>query len=88
MQVPAIPLSEPIIVPDVFVTGLADVEHLGDGVFRFTFFTQQKLGDEHEHIVVARLILASAAIYLAAKWALKAIGLRCCGCFVRDGWTH
>lgn len=73
------PVVEPIVVQDTYVTGLHDVEGVGEGAFRFTFIVTQKSIFDHrtEHVVVARLVLHRRAVYHAAKWALKAIGARC-----------
>ena len=71
-------LIEPVVIPDTFVCGLHNVEELGDGVYRFTFFATQT----DDRICVARLVLSTKAIFHAATWALKAIGIGCCGKFV------
>ena len=72
-------LIEPVVIPDTFVCGLHNVEELGDGVYRFTFFATQT----DDRICVARLVLSTAAIYHAAMWALRAIGTNCCGKFLK-----
>lgn len=75
----AVPLVEPAIVPDIYVSRLHTVEDLGDRVFRFTFVTKQKsLADNtDEEVVAARIVISAAAVLHAAKWALRAIGMRC-----------
>ncbi len=82
----AIQLAEPIVVPDVFVTDLVDVEHVGDGVYRFTFAAKTRDLDMISYIyeVRLRIVLPAHAVFRAALWALKAIGARCCGNFVMD----
>jgi hypothetical protein len=74
-----IALVEPAIVPDTYVSGLYDVEDLGDGTFRFTFFAKQRSvhDGKEERVVVARIVIGASAILHAAKWALSAIGMRC-----------
>lgn len=74
-----VPLVEPVVIQDIFVTDLHNVEHVGDGVYRFTFFVSQQ-GDR---VCAARLVLESAAILRAATWALRAIGFGCCGKLVK-----
>jgi hypothetical protein len=73
-----IPLIEPIPIQDIFVSELHDVQEVRDGVFRFTFVTKQRsMVDQSEELVVsARILATTAAILFAAKWALKAIGMR------------
>jgi len=86
----AVPLSEPVIVPDVYVTGLHDVEHLGEGDYRFIFYVKQKGPDgiSEERLLVARMVMSTTGIFLACKRALKAIGLTCCGAFGQNGKMH
>lgn len=58
------PLTEPIAVPDIFVSGLARIEDLGS-CFRFTYFSNQRplQGDAHdlERVVVARIVMPKDA---------------------------
>jgi hypothetical protein len=68
-------LSEPGVVPDVFVSGLGAVEDLGGGCFRFTFYARHKDKDGEEMIVVAKLIAPMEAIPPAIIMAGRAIGL-------------
>lgn len=74
-------LTEPAIVPDIFVSGLAEAEDLGDGNFRFTMYTKQRslTGGEIEHVVVARLIMPAPAVMASIKATMKAMGIACCG---------
>ena len=72
-------IFEPVFVPDTFVTGLHQVENLGDGNFRFTFFVKQ----DNSRICAARLVLSLMAVAHAACWALREIGYGCCGKFVK-----
>lgn len=71
-------LIEPVIVPDTYVCGLHEVEDLGDGIFRFTFFTNES----NDRVCAAKIVLSTKAIFHAATWALRAIGIGCCGKFV------
>lgn len=91
MNVCAAPLVEPYVVQDTFATGLHDVEDLGEGHYRFTFFVKQRNGYDgqgDERIVVARLVLSTSAILHGCKWALMAIGVKCCGAIGRAGLIH
>lgn len=64
-------LSEPAIVPDTFCSGLAEVEDLGDGNVRLTYFSKQRSFNDYagtdEHVIVARLVLPMSAIIAARK---------------------
>ncbi|HEU4986893.1 MAG TPA: hypothetical protein VFT89_07495 [Rhizobiaceae bacterium] len=69
-------ITDPMIIPDTFVSGLGTVEEIGGGCFRFTFYaTQSALTDgEVERVVVARLVAPLNAIPPALILAAKAIG--------------
>jgi hypothetical protein len=73
-----LPLIEPAIVPDVFVSELHDVEAIGDNLYRFTFVTKQRsLTDKtDEAVVTLRVVMASGPILRAARKSLSAIGYR------------
>lgn len=79
MQPVEIRLVEPIDVPDIFVTDLPLIEHIGEGNWRFTFAVQQQsLHDGRANLVVAtRLVLCQSFVIRAAKAALKAVGYHC-----------
>lgn len=68
-----IPLVEPVAIPDIFVSGLGRMEHLGPNM-RFTFYALQHPinGDCHgmERVIVARLILSAEAATSAAMAAI------------------
>jgi hypothetical protein len=76
-------LVEPAIVPDIFCTGLADAEDLGDGNFRFTLYARQKSLHDHaghmDYIIVARLVLPAKAVMESIQMTMKAMGVQCCG---------
>jgi hypothetical protein len=76
-------LVEPAIVPDIFCTGLADAEDLGDGNFRFTLYARQKSLHDYagsvDYIVVARLVMPSKAVMDSIQMTMKAMGVQCCG---------
>lgn len=71
-----IPLTEPIAIPDTYISGLARIEHLPGENMRFIFYTLQRPldGPEHnlERVVVARLILSMQTVTSAAMQALAA----------------
>lgn len=67
-------LIEPQIIPDIFVSGLGEVEDLGDGNFRFTFYCKHHTGAKEELVVVAKLIAPRSAVPPALFMAAKAIG--------------
>lgn len=76
-------LSEPAIVPDIFVTGLADAEDMGDGNIRFTLYSRQKSFNDYagafEYVIVARLIMPIAAVHQSIQMTMKTMGVSCCG---------
>lgn len=78
----SIVLIEPAIVSDVFCSDMAEPEDLGDGNFRFTFFTKQKSFLDYagttDAVIVARLILPFGAVLHAHRMAGKRLGLVCC----------
>ena len=65
-------------VPDTFVTGLASVENVGGGNWRFTFFTTQEMHGQHEHVVVAKLIMSAEALPDAMHTAATKTGTCAC----------
>lgn len=75
-------LIEPAIVPDVFASGLAEIEDLGDGNnYRFTFYVQQKTPQNYsgiiEYVVVARIIMPVIAIHEAVRATMRVMGIQC-----------
>ena len=86
-----VPVTEPIIIQDTFVTALHDIEDLGEGNFRFVFIAKQRSsydGTSQEHVVVAKLVAPTMTVFHAAMWALKAIGVKCCAHFMRCSGLH
>lgn len=81
----AVPLVEPAIVPDIYVSRLHDVEEIGDRVFRFTFVTvQRNISDgSAEDVLTLRVVISASAVLHASKWALRAIGYRCYCAFMK-----
>jgi hypothetical protein len=76
-------------VQDTFVSGLAEVEDVGGGCFRFTFYTKHRDRDGEEMIVAAKLIAPMEAIPPAILMAAKAVGLAVAlGGFLPRPGTH
>lgn len=77
------PLSEPVVIQDIFVSALAQIEDLGEGIMRFTFTARQKSIHDYagvvENVVVARLIMPVGAALGGTKETMKALGYSCCG---------
>lgn len=85
------PLAEPYVVQDTYVTGVHDVEHLGDGEYRLIFFVKQRsICDDTsgDRVVAARLVMSLPAVFALAKLALHSIGVKCCGALGRAGLVH
>ncbi|ESZ60681.1 hypothetical protein NL532_24270 [Mesorhizobium sp. C120A] len=74
-------LVEPAIISDIFVSGLADAEDLGDGNIRFTYFTKQKSFMDYanvtEHVIVARIVIPFSALFPARQLTGKRLGICC-----------
>lgn len=73
-------LTEPFGVPDTFVSGLAEVEEVGGGCYRFTFFCRAKHDGREERQVVAKLVAPMEAVPPAVMKAAKAVGF----CIAKD----
>ncbi len=70
-------IIEPAVVPDVYASGVHNIENLGGGLCRFILYVQQG----PDRVVVGRVLMDSTAIYKSAKWALTKIGAVCVGGF-------
>lgn len=72
---------EPSIVPDIFASGLAEAEDLGDGNIRFTYYVKQKsfidISNGTEHVIVARIIMPFTALVLGRKLTGQRLGVCC-----------
>ena len=83
------PLSEPHPIHDTLVQGIADIEDMGMGWFRYTLYSSQKslFDGSEERIVVARLILSAETTVRNFEMAMNAIGVippsLCVHCFKR-----
>ena len=74
-------LAEPFAVPDVYVAGLWNIEPLGHGDARFTFYTIRRGEPE----LAASLIAPLAAIPPAILMGFRAMGVSCGTCRVLKG---
>ena len=80
-------MTDPGMVLDTFVSGLGEIEGLGGGCFRFTFYAKHHCEGADEMVVVAKLIAPMEAVPPALLMAAKAIGLSMAlgGYFPRPG---
>lgn len=77
-----VPLVEPAIVPDLYVSGLAYVDELENDNFRLTYFTKQRStydGGSHDMVIVARLVVSREVIIKNITKIMTALGVSCCG---------
>ena len=74
-------LVEAYGINDIFVSGLGEVEEVGGGCFRFTFYARQHVDGIKETVVVAKLIAPMEAVPPALFLAAKAIGFSLSGSF-------
>lgn len=77
------PISEPIAVPDTYVSGIAHIEQMGGGLMRFTLFAgHHNLSDnEPERVIVSRIIMTKEDV----KKAMLAVELALAGI---EGMVH
>lgn len=66
-----LPLVEPFAVPDINVSGIADIEDMGDGNYRFILYARRR----SERIVVASLIMTEGAVMRCILHSARAIGV-------------
>lgn len=76
-------MIEPVPVMDIFVSGLGEVEDLGGGCFRFTFFAKRHIGDSEELVAVAKLVAPAEAVPPALLLAARAVGFSIVGSLPR-----
>ncbi|UVC13124.1 hypothetical protein [Mesorhizobium onobrychidis] len=79
MTDPIIDLVETAIIPDVFISGMADMENLGDGNFRCIFYSRQRAIYERgkfEHVIVCRLVMSAGAAHAMLKQIAHAVERR------------
>jgi len=81
-------LIEPIGISDVFVSGLGEVEDLGDGCYRFTFYTRHHTDFGEQRVIVAKLIAHRSAVPPAILMAAKAVGCSSTGAMLAQMGLH
>jgi hypothetical protein len=70
-------LTEPVVVPDVFITGMVEPECVNEeGTLRLTFFTKQRssYGGGDDFVVVSKLVISPQAAWSVAKTILAYFG--------------
>ena len=76
MTGPIMDLVETAIIPDVFVSGMADMENLGDGNFRCIFYSRQRAiydRGQFERVIVCRLVMSAGAAHAMLKKIAHAV---------------
>ena len=86
---PAEMLSEPVIVPTTYVSGLAYIEPIGDGNFELVCYQRQpSLYGGEDYVVVSRVIAPTSAILEGVKMVMRTMGRRCCGAALERAGMH
>lgn len=82
---------EHAVVPDIYASGMAMAEEIGEGNYRFTFYVNHRSVHDGsaEREIVCRIILPTASVHAAIQMALEGVGSitpQCNGCqrFVRN----
>lgn len=70
--------TEPYAVADTFVSGLADVEDIGGGCLRFTFYCRSTHDGREEKQVVARIIMPAEALPSAMQMSARKANICVC----------
>ncbi len=64
-------LIDPHQVQDIFISGLGDIEEVGDGCDRFVLYSRQMKNGRETFVVAARIVVPTSALpailYLAAR---------------------
>lgn len=91
MQITA-PLTEPIAIMDIYVHGVHEAEHIGNGCLRITYFSFQKSIHDGtmERVVVARHVIHAAEAQAMSVTILESAGRQTvvCRSCKRDGLFH
>lgn len=76
MQDKDLPLVETLAVTDVYVSGVADIEDLGGGNYRFTWYVRQRspLTGKTERLIVARNVCSAEVAREICSSTLDMIG--------------
>lgn len=75
-------------VPDIFVSGLGEVEDLGGGCFRFVFYARHKGDNGEEMVIVAKLVAPMEAVPPAVIMAAKAVGFSLAAGYLPKAGLH
>ena len=77
-----LPLVEPAVIADVFVSGIARIEQIGNGVLRFVLYCEQTGPMGREHAIVAKLLWSAADLPEAVRKTAGAAALHgiMCSC--------
>lgn len=70
------PYVEHACIPDIFVSGLASAEEIGDGNFRFTFYVNHRSVHDGtlEREIVCRIIMPSNAAQEGCRKSMESLG--------------
>jgi hypothetical protein len=82
-----LPVVETTVIADVFVSGIARVEQLGNGVLRFVLYCDQIGPAGHERAIVARLLWSAADLPEAVKRTAAAAAVHGIMCSCLQGST-
>lgn len=76
MQDKDLPLVESLAIADVYVSGVADIEDLGGGNYRFTWYVRQRstLTGKTERLIVARNVCSAEVAREICSSTLDMIG--------------
>lgn len=70
-------LIEPMLVRDVFISGVGRVERLADGNLRVVCYTERTCDGQVERIVTARIIISVRATPAAVMTVVRGAGMPC-----------
>jgi len=73
-------IVEPFDIADEYVSGLASIEALSSGEFRFLYYVEKR----KELLIVKSMIMPMSGIVPAIGMSMQAIGWNCCGNFKRN----
>lgn len=75
-------LSEPAVVGDIYASGIAEVDAIGEGNYRFTLYATQRSNydpDTNDNIIVCRIIMPTHAILRGIEKTFLALGCQGAG---------
>lgn len=75
------PITEPMAVPDVFVSGIHSVEDIGGGCMRFTYYVNQTSVHDGspERVICLRVVAPREAVEPTMLAVARAIGWQLVG---------